>query len=251
MKHKASQIIVYETDDYGRFQLIKGNRKTNEIKQKRIMNEIEHGNDILDEDPILVTVNGEKLEIKDGQNRFQICKKLGRPVHYIIKKQAMSLYNLAKINSNQEKWTSQNFIDCYAAAGNENYVQLGKFHKKYGFAIGSCLILLTYGLQKNDGGADELKIAFESGSFEVKKWKDAVHFAEICKQFSEFPAWTGRGFIVAMTRILQSNVCEMDRLVAKFNKNPGALTVQPNWKGYISKLQEIYNKDNSTIRPIV
>jgi hypothetical protein len=253
MKHQASKIKVYQTTDYKLFRFLEGNRETNKKKQDRIIGEMKKGNDILDESPILVFENGDHLDIEDGQNRFQIAKSLGRPVHYIIRDKKLSLYNLAKNNSNVEKWTGKDFINCYSKAGNENYRQLAKFYKTYGIAIGSCLVLLTNGTQKADSGSakyDSLNEQFQQGTFVVKKYKDAVQFAEICKSFSAFSGWNSRAFIVAMGRILQADLVDIDVLLKKFNRDPRKLVPQSNWKGYVNNLQLIYNIDNSKQKPI-
>jgi hypothetical protein len=250
MKHTVSSVKVYKTEDYKIFRFREGNRETNKKKQDKIIKEIESGNDILDESPILVFEDGKHLNIEDGQNRFLIAKALKRPVHYIIKKQQLSLYNLAKINSNVEKWSAKDFINCYSKAGNANYKKLGEFHKAYGISVGVCLSMLTYGVQKGDGGGEKLLDAFQQGIFEIKKEKEARHLAEICKSFEAFPAWNSRGFILAITKILQADQCDFDVLLKKFKRDPSKLTTQSNWKGYITNLEVIYNYDNSKRRTI-
>lgn len=250
MKHNPSKITVYVTNDYSVFERIKGNRKTNKVKQENIISDIKSGNDILDESPILVKENKTKLKVLDGQNRLEICETLKRPVHYIVKKEEMSLYNLAKVNSNVEKWKGEDFINCYREAGNEHYIQLDKFYIKYHFGIGVCLSLLTHGTHKADGSNESLMAQFQQGLFEVKKYKEACQFAEICKGFSDFAGWTGRGFVIAISKILEADKCDFDVLMKKFKYNPKRLTQQSNWKGYLNNLEEIYNIDNSKRRVI-
>jgi hypothetical protein len=255
MEHTKSKVTVYVTDDYKRFRFVDGNRTTEDSKsrnkRKRIIDEINAGNDILDESPVLVTQVNSHLDIKDGQNRFLVAKELGRPIHYIIKKNDLSLYSLAKINSNTDGWSDDDYINCYVKDGNENYKKLSAFHKKYTISIGTCLVLLTFGAQKHDSSSQFLRSAFEQGKFEVKTYKEAVQFAELCKSFSAFSNWSGRPFIVAISRILQASLCDFGVLLKKFNKDPTKLTKQPNWKGYINNLELIYNYDNSKRRPII
>ena len=251
MDHTPSKIKVFATTNYKVFKKVDGNRPLNKTKIQRIIQEIKAGNDILDGVPILVKEVKNNLEVMDGQHRLDIAEQLKRPVHYIIHKQDMSLHNIAKVNSNVEKWKGTDFINCYTKAGNNNYKQVGEFHKKYGIAIGTCLALLTYGTQKHDGGSTTLTQDFETGVFQVKKYKEAVLLAEICKNFSAFKGWNGRGFVIAVCKILQANKCDFDVLVKKFNSDTNALLNQPNWQGYVSNLQNIYNKGNSKIRHIV
>lgn len=252
MNHEKSKVIVFCTGDYKRFRFRKGNRNTNEKKQEKIMAEINDGNDILDQSPILVSENGNHLDIDDGQNRFEICKKLGRPVHYIIRKEQMSLYNLAKNNSNVEKWQPADYIRCHSEDGKEDYVQLDKFQKKYKLAIGLCLMLLSNGdiLKASGYKQPKLKDDFERGHFKIEKMKEARLFMETCKSFEQFPGWNTRPFLIAMARILAADLADMDVLVKKFNRDPSKLSIQPTWKDYCFNLQRIYNIDNSKQKPI-
>jgi hypothetical protein len=255
MEHTKSKITVYSTMDYKRFRFIDGNRTTEDAKNKnkrsRIISEIKSGNDILDESPILVSQSNSHLDIKDGQNRFLIAKALNRPIHYIIKKESLSLYNLAKNNSNVEKWSADDYINCYITAGNKNYEQIRQFRKKYDIAISMTLMLLANGKEKIFLNQKNLISDFQQGIFEVKKWKDACMVAEICKGFQEFPHWTSRPFISAIIRILQADHCQFDRLMNKFQRDPKRLSAHKNVMGYISNLELIYNIDNQNRKTII
>lgn len=251
MKHTPSKVIVYMSKDYRRFRFIEGNRNINQSKVDRTINEINSGNDILDESPVIVTENGKFLDVKDGQHRVLISEELDRPVHYIIKKNELSLYNIAKINSNVEKWTARDFINCYIKAGNNNYKKLKDFHDEYGISIVVSITLLMAGTMKSDGGAKhKLVEQFQQGSFEVKHLKEAKMIAEICKSFEPFEGYTARPFIIAICKILDAEKCDMDLLIQKFKKTPQRLVLKHRWKEYLTLLQEIYNTGNSIQRPI-
>lgn len=251
MNHTKSKVIVFQTTDYKLFENMDGNRPLNKKKISRIIEEIKSGNDILDQVPVLVKETKNKLQVVDGQHRVDIAKQLKRPVHYIIKAEDMNLYNVAKVNSNVEKWSDQNFIDAYVKAGNNNYSQLDKFHKKYGFAVGVCLTMLTHGGLKADFSASaQISKEFQNGSFEVKKLKEATQLAEICKQFEDFPGWSSRNFVVAISKIIVANKCELDILLRKFKANIKALEIQRTWRSYLTNLEEIYNAGNSKRRVI-
>lgn len=250
MKHKESEVKVFQTTDYKLFKKIDGNRSLNNKKIDRIIKEIKAGNDVLDQVPILVASENGHLNVLDGQHRLAIAEQLKRPVHYIIRKKDMSMHDVAKVNSNVEKWSFADFINAYKKS-NKNYQQLHEFHKAYGFAIGSCLILLTFGAEKNaDGSHEELNAKFQHGQFEVKKYKEAVQVAEICKTFSDFSGWNSRGFLIAICKLIQGEKCDFDVLLKKFKNNPKKLQQQANWKQYLTNLEEIYNIDNSKRRTI-
>lgn len=252
MNHSISKVKVFSTSNYKVFSTMDGNRALNKNKIQRIINEIKSGNDILDEVPVLVKEVNSHLEVLDGQHRVEICKALKRPVHYIVHKEKMTLHNVARVNTNTEKWNDQNFINAYVKIGNTNYKQLQSFQKTYGIATGICLGLLTAGLMTNDGGAysEKVRLEFEQGLFEVKKLKEATQIAEICKNFSAYKHWNKRGFIISICRIIKSEMCDMDVLLKKFQKDPAALTYHTHWKGIIRNLEDIYNIGNSKRRVI-
>lgn len=58
MEHKKSNVVVYQSTEYGKFKFITGNRPLNETKIKRILTDIEKGNDMLKDYPIQVRPSG-------------------------------------------------------------------------------------------------------------------------------------------------------------------------------------------------
>lgn len=249
MNHTTSAIAVFKTTDYVRFKNVDGNRPLNKLKIKKIIKEIESGNDILDHVPVLVGVKGERLLVYDGQHRIEIAKQLKRPVHYIIRPE-MSLHDVAKVNSNVEKWKAADFINCYTAAGNMNYRKIEDFMNMYGMPLSISLILLSNGVIKSEGGKQAITEAFEKGLFEVKKWKQAVEVAEACRKFEAFNEWNSRAFGVAICRILEADMCDFPELVERFNKEPKQLEKQHTYKQYLVILEQIYNKGNHKRRAI-
>ncbi|HTD95133.1 MAG TPA: hypothetical protein VK644_15010 [Chitinophagaceae bacterium] len=254
MNHTSSKVKVYQTSDYKIFLMVDGNRPINKKKVQRIIAEIQSGNDVLDEVPVLVKEHKSKLEVMDGQHRLEVARQLARPVHYIIHAANMTLHNVAKINSNTEKWKDADFINCYVKAGNNNYKRLDAFLKQYGIAVGTSLMLLSRGSLQADGstGEDLLRLSFEQGTYEVKKYKEAVLIAETCKAFVEFSCWNGRNFVKAICKLVDAGKedFKMDILVKKFKSDPKRLQAQGNWKQYMANLEEIYNIGNSKRRVI-
>ena len=110
--------------------------------------------------------------------------------------------------------------------------------------------MLTFGYQKSDGSNEDLMKSFEQGAFEVKKPKEATILAEMCKNFEAFPSWNSRGFIMAISKLLQAEKCEFSILIKKFNDDPKKLEQQGNWKGYLTNLENIYNVGYSKRRTI-
>lgn len=241
MKHTPSEVIVYSTKDYSKFNFIKGNRGLNQQKIKDIIADIEAGNDMLSAYPIHVQETSKGLDIPDGQHRFFISRKLNRPVYYIIIHDNKTMADIARVNSNVEKWKYRDFINCYITQGNKNYVQLQKFLEDYKINIGTSLRLLEFGHPGVEGSSPELTKKFQNGLFEVKKYAEAVQIALDCQLFKKFPYHTDRGFVIAIYRIKESGKITLEELSQAFHKNPDKLEKNHSQKQYIFNLEQIVN----------
>lgn len=239
--HPSPDVIVYQTMDYKRFYMINGNRALNQHKIKRIIADVEGGNDMLKDYPIQVKESGDKLEILDGQNRFFINRKLRRPIYYILVNKNKTMAEIARINSNVEKWSPKDYINCYINQGNDNYQRLQQFIDSYKINIGTSLRLLCFGNPGTEGSNTSLSLKFREGEFAVTHWEEAVSVAELCKRFEPFPFWMDRSFVIATYRIRKAGIVPMEDIIAAFQKNHDKLTKQLSQKGYIYNLEQILN----------
>lgn len=241
--HTPSGVIIYQTTDYSKFDFLKGNRKINERKINNIMDEINNGNDILRYSGILVKESyNERLSILDGQHRYHVSKKLKRPVYYIIVEEDKSMPDIAKVNSNVEKWKNSDYIDCFREHGNEHYKTLNNFINKYGISLTVSLQLLNLGTPGKDSGAHpELHTAFKNGYFEVKTLNEGIAMAEECRKFINFSHNASRSFLIAIFKIQKAMLVTIDELVEAYKKRPDMLTQQTSYKNYITVLEQIYN----------
>lgn len=121
------QGVVLCTNDYSKFKLLEGNRPILERRKQRIRKSVRsHGQIHI---PIIVN---EKMEIIDGQGRFEVFKEMGLPIYYVIVN-GLKLEDCVALNSVNGIWTLQEYVDCYAMMGNENYIRLNfliKAHKR-------------------------------------------------------------------------------------------------------------------------
>ena len=242
MQHQPSEVLINETKDYRKFSVITGNRGINAQKIKRIIADIEGGNDILKYCPILVKDNGATLDILDGQHRFIISQRLSRNVHYILIAEDKNMKDIATVNSNVEKWKRQDFLNCYITQGNENYVQLQDFINAYGMNIGTCIILLSSGQPfHNNSSLNTYIKQFEKGIFEIKCLKQSTELADLCKKFDASPIWLDRAFVQAIFKIRKAALIKMEDLIEAFNKRPDMLGKQVSDKAMIINLEQIMN----------
>jgi hypothetical protein len=240
-KYTASSVIVYSTTDYSRFRMLNGNRQINTRKVNKIIKEIQSGNDMLRYYPIQVKEVDDRLDIFDGQHRFYIDQKLKRPVYFILVEEEKSMPDIDKVNSNVEKWSSDDFINCYIQQGNSNYKELKHFMDLYDFSATMAVRLLYKGEPGVEGTSSTLMEIFRHGSFEVKHAAAAYAIAEECKLFSSYKGWTERGFVIALYRIKKAGLISIEDLLAAYKKRPEMLTPQKSYKEYVWNLEQIVN----------
>lgn len=242
INHTESTVRVFFSNDYGLFKMIAGNRELNERKINKIMDDIKAGIDVLKYYPIQVREHDGRLSILDGQHRFWIAKKLGRAVYYILLGEERSLYDIAAINSNTEKWKVRDFLNCYVNLENPHYKELDEFMKKYGLSATLCVKLLADGVPGYGAGGNDATETFQRGAFKVFARAQAHSLAEACANFNDFRYAKNANFFLAIHKIIAAGKVDIMEIVKKYNDHKDELIKQPSWKEYITNLENIYNK---------
>jgi hypothetical protein len=229
---------IYLTRDFKRFKNILGNRILNQAKIKRIAADIKAGCNMLPWCPIIVD---EKMNVIDGQHRLAVAKAMNENIYYTIREQA-TLHEIARMNSNTERWKGSDFIHCYSSQGNAHYNGLKDFISQYHFPLGVAITLLSAG-KIGQGGLTTEKEQFEKGQFKISHLPEATRLAEQVNKFKVHPAHNSRGFITAIQLLMNGQLCNFDHLLKKFEKDPAALPICSTHKEYLTALEALYNKD--------
>lgn len=244
MQHTPATATVFQSDDYNKFRMIKGNREIDLNKIKRILSDIERGTNLIKYCPILVVEKNNKLDIVDGQHRYMISKKLKLPVFYIIAEE-LSLYDIARMNSNTEKWKAKDFINCYIELGNQHYSELKELLQKYpGLNITTGVSLLSKGKVHHNPGnktGSTFTSDFQTGKFEVKYKAEAIAFLEKINQFN-FQFKYSRPFMQAIEKVINAGKYSIGDLIEKVNEDPSELRMHGDYKNFLVNLEQIANK---------
>lgn len=211
--HVEANIKIYFTRDYSRFKNIQGNRTLNERKIDKIINDIEDGFDMLRYCPIIVDKD---MNVIDGQHRLQVARDLGSNIWYVIS-DTISLHEIAKMNTNTERWKPKDFIHCYCENGIQSYYDLKEYMKAYKIPLMASIDLLMNG-NIATGGKKSTVEKFETGKFVVNYKQQAEEIGLLIQRFDKYPGYLSRNFIAAIQRVLASNKCQMDKLITKFEK---------------------------------
>ena len=161
------KMVVKKTKDYSMFSLLKRNRVTDDKAINNLVVSIKKYGQL---QPIIVN---QKLEVIDGQHRFEACKILGYEVAYLISDDA-TINDVVLINNTQKPWNYRDYIRTFSHRDHWNhgeYRRLEKYMDTYGFTFNICLNLLVGHFQA--GGATNPKKAFEAGNFKIKSLEKA------------------------------------------------------------------------------
>ena len=141
--HENYKVMIYVTNEYGRFKSLLGNREVTETRVNNIKNSIETIGYI--SSPVIVN---EKMEVIDGQGRLEALKRLKMPVEYRIIP-GLTVNDCQALNLKNGGWSVGDFVKSYADLGDATYINMMRLKKQYGF---SYTIILSIATGKAHGG---------------------------------------------------------------------------------------------------
>lgn len=133
---------VYATHDYDAFKEMKNNRDVREDRVAKLYASLSE-KEILN--PIVVN---EKMEIVDGQGRFEALKRLDREIKFVIAN-GTDVEDCRRMNAYNTAWKPRDFVVSYKNSGNENYTLLEDVHNELG--VGYSVVLASAGISKQFG----------------------------------------------------------------------------------------------------
>lgn len=226
-------IKVQQTEDYSLFKRMKGNRVINKKQVQKLYHSF--GDNPVIASAVPITVN-DKMEIIDGQHRFQALKKLRLPITYIVASK-LTLAEVQVMNSATKNWRPIDYARSFKEMGNQNYAIYLDFESKYKLSHHVLLHYLT------DMDRRTTTSSFRKGDFKVGDIRLAH---ERCKYLVEITKYYGRGdtrvFATAFRKVIEHPEYSHERMMEKV-KSHGAdiLKDSPFMEDYMRQLEKIYN----------
>ena len=223
---------VHQTTDYSKFKNIGGNRTKNlshinRLKQSMSENYL-----------FTVILVNEKLEIIDGQHRFEVIQELKLPLYYVIQ-EGYSLNEVHILNQNAKNWTNEDYLEGYCDLGYDDYLKFKLFKKSYKLTVSNCLSLLI------SGGKENIAQIFKEGKLKIKDYNLACSNIEKILSLPEYyEGVRRRTFINAMLKLLKNDNFSFDVFVSKLKRQPTALVDCVNIDRTIELIERIYNNRN-------
>jgi hypothetical protein len=226
---------VFETTEYSAFKTLDGNRNLNPANLARLKKSMQEE---LLQVPIIVN---EKMEIIDGQHRFESCKDLGLPLCFIIVK-GYELPQVHKLNAIARNWSLHDYLNSYADLGLNDYMLAKKFLLKYKIPMNTALQLLSGEAVSSGGGCRSSVESFKGGTFKVKDYLKASILATKIVAVGDFYDGNKRQcFMSAIVFISRNPAFNFNKFLKKLAIQRTALVHCATHKQYIMLIEDIYN----------
>lgn len=219
---------VHTTTDYFLFKPIEGNRNKNLLHINRLKKSM------LKNYLFTIIIVNEKLEIIDGQHRFDVIEELKLPLNYIVC-YGYGLNEVHILNANSKTWNADDYLEGYCKMGYKDYIDYKEYKLRYGFGHNECNIILC--------GNNNVKLTnFYAGNLKIKNYNDACNIADKIELFAQFyEGYKRRSFIYALLNLFNNQNFELTELIQKLKTQPTALCDCTDTKSYIALIEEIYN----------
>ncbi|WP_283640092.1 ParB/Srx family N-terminal domain-containing protein [Mesonia mobilis] len=238
---------IKSSTNYDDFENINGNRNLNKKKIQKIVQDIKNGLNLLPLCPIIVYSKNEKLNIIDGQHRFEASVISENPVYYVISEE-LDLKQIATLNSRQDKWTQMDFLRCYEKLGIEDYETLHKVMKEFHTGISTTTELLASGKVR---GSKNIGEEFRSGDFKINYYDETIELLKLNHSlFDRYVFFKDRNLISATQEIKKKGLCDFDVLKEKIKQAPMLMDRQGSTKDYIFNIERVYNHKNTNRKVI-
>jgi hypothetical protein len=240
---KENMEQVQKTNEYGKFNILKGNRPIDRYHLKKLKESIEKDNH-LNLHPIIVNQN---FEVIDGQHRLEAAKQLGLDI-FFIKSDSVTDEHLIHCNVNQKSFEVENYIDYFAIKERkEEYIQLKDMLKSSGLKPKALLTLILGVVSSN------LLEFLKTGKFKFPTKEEPL---EVLNFFFDFTAYvkdkrlkpysmfTNHNFTRALRWLFKTTGFDSSLFFKKLDLRWFDLKPQRTSEDWYSLLISIYNFKN-------
>jgi uncharacterized protein with PIN domain len=223
---------VVQTKDYQQFNKAAGNRDLIQLHVERLKASMEQEYLM---SPIIVN---EKMEIIDGQHRFEAARQLNLPIRF-IKVRGYALSQMQQMNALSKDWGLVDHIKAHADLGNTNFKQLMRYIKGQTENHPLSVIMTSLGLQGSNT-YDKLK----TGSYrhDEKREAQSLRVLESVEKMRPFYKGANRSnFVHAIMHLRKHDVFDVELFIDKLSKYSSLMVDCTTRARYIDLIEHIYN----------
>lgn len=225
---------IYDSKQYESFKF-NNNRPVDRKRVEKLKTEIANA-DYGKSFPIIISKNG---VIRDGQHRFTARKELKLVIYFHVAEQNLNLNAVAKTNSMQKPWTTDDHILSRAKSGNKNFQLLENFATTNSLKPSQAISFIG-----GEGSSSVRKgiLAGEVVEITESQINEAQKILTIWKSFRTFlPKMDYRSAVSACKKLAKTKNFNQERMISQINKNPRKFVHCADSEMYLQMFEEIYN----------
>lgn len=224
--------VVQETSDYEQFSFIENNREVVRGHVEALKQAFDTIGNLTKVQPILVN---DRMQVIDGQHRFQAARELGLPIHFTVVG-GLGVAEARSMNILHRTWTVADFARSYALGGDVNYQKYLLLAEDYGFKHS---ILLTYAINDQMTGK---WAEFREGNFVLTDEAGTKERLDSLAQVEEItPLAKNKVFAIALLRVMKTDGYSHRHMLSKMTLHPELLKRFASLEDALRMLEEVYN----------
>lgn len=226
-------VFAASTTDYDVFSLDPANRPVDRRHVEKLKESIAKCN-MLRSYPIVVSSEGGRWVVRDGQHRLAAARELGVPIYYTFNDD-MTTDDVAGINGPQHSWSMKDYMHHYCTRGSVEYLKLRDFVNRYPWiTLPTAMNLCMYG--------DRAAMRFQEGGYTCNDLEFADQVAVAALQFSRWvPFYRETVFIQAVGQLFEHEGYSHERMLRKMEFQSTRLVKCVNVEEYMRVFNAIYN----------
>lgn len=221
------------TSNYDEFVILGDNREIVDGHVKSIRKAFEEKGNITAKQPLLVN---ERMEIIDGQHRFNACKELGLPVYFTVH-EGLTIADARSMNILHRSWKADDFALSYANGGNRQYQKYLELKEDYGFGHS---IMMAYIVGENRKGMYNW---FRDGELTIEDEAAArVRLDKLTEAGEVLGGIANQYFAMAYLQVMRVRGFDQNRMIRKFRTcGDNYMRKFGSAVDYMRAMEEVYN----------
>lgn len=233
---------VYRTHDYDMFVFMKENRAIRETRKRKVRKSIIDNGYIFN--PIIVN---DKMEIIDGQCRFEVLREMNLPIDFIVQA-GLGAKECIALNTTVTQWGINDYIESYMNQGIVDYKYLWHLTNKFfskGIRLPEIMFAVTGKVEYNNNVKNGL---FKCTDDQMEEAEELLDYLSLFTPMI-IKAKKGNGSLLSAAIIFaaRGNYVDRQKLIDNFNKYYLSDFVPPvtNTESAFKALNAVYNYHSS------
>lgn len=231
-------IPIRKTNNYAMFKNILGNRNLRGTNYNKLIKSMKEKQLII---PILCN---DKLEIIDGQHRYEACKELNYPLYYYVV-EGYEIDDVKRANLVSCNWVVDDYLKLNIEIGKRDYIEFKNIKDQFGISTSQLLDIFA---KYQERSLKETRMVFEDGSFKLDAVHEVLRFLNNLEDFNFFKEYNSFSFIKAFLKISSLEEYDHKTMRKRLEKQPYKLEKRASYKDYIELLVDIYNYGITKVR---